>query len=79
MGRFAKLVDTLEGMAAFKAQYRILNGVELQHCELGEWLVMNRPPGSVVILMIAFIEGRMEIPMGRVIRDFLMNYRLTPT
>ena len=79
MGRFAKLVDTLEGMAAFKAQYRIPNGVELQHCELGEWLVMNRPPGLVVILMIAFIEGRMEIPMGRVIRDFLMNYRLTPT
>ena len=29
MGRFAKLVDTLEGMAAFKAQYRIPNGVEL--------------------------------------------------
>jgi len=40
---------------------------------------MNRPPGSVVIPMIAFIEGRMEIPMGRVTRDFLMNYRLTPT
>ena len=39
---------------------------------------MNRPPGSVVIPMIAFIEGRMKIPMGRIIRDFLMNYRLTP-
>ena len=66
-------------MAAFRAQYRIPNGVELQHCELGEWLVMNKPPGLVVILMIAFIEGGMKIPMGRVIRDFLMNYRLTPT
>ena len=79
MGRFARLVDTLEGMAAFKARYRIPNGVELQHFELGKWLVMNRPGGSVVILMIAFIEGEMEIPMGRVIRDFLMNYRLAPT
>ena len=29
--------------------------------------------------MIAFIEGGMEIPIGRVTRDFLMNYRLTPT
>ena len=66
-------------MAAFRAQYRIPNGVELQHCELGEWLVMNKPLGSVVILMITFIKGGMEISMGRVARDFLMNYRLTPT
>ena len=66
-------------MAAFRAQYRIPNGVELQHCELGEWLVMNKPLGSVVILMITFIKGGMEISMDRVTRDFLMNYRLTPT
>ena len=66
MGRFAKLVDTLEGMATFRAQYRIPNDVELQNYELGEWLVMNRPLGSVVIPMIAFIKGGMEIPMGRV-------------
>ena len=65
-------------MAAFRAQYRIPNGVELQHCELGEWLVMNKPLGSVVILMITFIKGGMEISMGRVTRDFLMSYRLTP-
>ena len=70
MGRFARLVDTLEGMAAFRTQYRILNGVELRHCKLGEWLVLNIPPSSVVILMITFIKGVMEIPMGRVTRDF---------
>ena len=79
MGIFARLVDTLEDMAAFKAQYRIPNGVELRHCELGEWLVLNRPFDSIVIPMIAFIEGGIEIPMGRVIRDFLINYRLSPT
>ena len=66
MSRFARLVDTLKGMATFRAQYRIPNNVELQNCELGEWLVMNRPPGSVVIPMIVFIKGGMEIPMGRV-------------
>ena len=32
-----------------------------------------------MIPMIAFIEGGMEIPMGRVTRDFLINYRLSPT
>ena len=36
MGRFSKLVDTPKGMAAFRAKYRILENVELQHCELGE-------------------------------------------
>ena len=29
--------------------------------------------------MIAFIEGGMRIPMGRVIRDFLIAHRLCPT
>ena len=29
--------------------------------------------------MIAFIEGGIELPMGRVTRYFLINYRLTPT
>ena len=66
-------------MATFRAKYRIPNGVKLQHCLLGEWLVMNRPHGSVVIPIIAFIEGGMEIPMGRVTRDFLTNYKLTLT
>ena len=65
MVRFVGLVDTPELMATFRAQYRIPNGIE-QHYELGEWLVMNRPPGSIVIPMIAFIEGKMEIFMRRV-------------
>ena len=79
MGRFVRLVDTLEGMAAFRAKYRIPNNVELQHCELGEWLVLNKPPGAVIISMIAFTEGEMEIFMGRVTRDFLINFRLSLT
>ena len=65
-------------MVAFKAKYRILENIELQHCELREWLV-NKPPEAVVIPMIAFIEGKMEIPMGRVTRNFLINFKLSPT
>ena len=78
MSRFAKLVDTPKGMAAFRAKYRIPKNVELQHCELGEWL-MNKPPEVVVIPMIAFIDGKMEILMGRITRDFLINFRLSRT
>lgn len=38
-----------------------------------------RPEGAVVIPKIAFIEGGMQIPMGRVIGDFLISYRLCLT
>ena len=55
-------------MAAFRAKYRIPNNVELQHCKLGEWLVINKAPKAVVIPMITFIEGEMEIPMAGVTR-----------
>ena len=79
MGRYAKLVDTAEARVTFRAQYRIPNNVEIRHCEEGEWLVLDRSFESVVISMIAFIEGGMELPMGRVTQDYLMNYRLTPT
>ena len=79
MGRFAKLVDIPKGMAAFRAKYRIPKNIELHHCELGEWLVINKPPKAVIIPMITFIEGRMEILIGRITRDFLINFRLSLT
>ena len=69
MGRFARLVDNPEGMAAFRAKYRIPNNAELQHCELGEWLVINKPPGAIVIPMIAFIESGIEIPRSPWVRS----------
>ena len=34
--------------------------------------------GEVVIPMIAFIEGRMTLPIGRITRDYLRNHRLCP-
>ena len=79
MDRYAKLVDTTKARVTFKTQYRIPNNVEIQHYEEGEWLVFNRPSKSMAIPMIAFIEGEMELPMGRVTQDYLINYRLTPT
>ena len=33
----------------------------------------------MIILMIAFIEREMRIPMDRVTRDYLIAYRLAPT
>ena len=76
MSRYIKLVDTPEAKVAFRAQYRISNSVEIQHCEYGEWLVINKPPKSVVIQMIAFFEGEMELPVGQLTRDYLLNFRV---
>ena len=78
MVRFASLVDTLKGREAFKAKCNISVGVEIEHYHLGEWHT-KRPFGAVVILIIAFIEGGMQIPMGKVTREFLIFYRLCLT
>ena len=78
MGRFASLVNTLKNRETFKARYKILARVELEHCRLGEWYTKG-PTRAIVIHMIAFIEGGMEIPIGRITRDFLILYRVCPT
>ena len=78
MGRFAYLVDSLESINSFNAQYGIPQGVSIRYCKQGDWYA-QRQEGEVVILMIAFIEGGMRIPMDRVTRDYLIAHRLEPT
>ena len=43
-----------------------------------EGIAFNREMGEVIIPMIAFIEGGMTLPIGRVTRDYLRNHRLWP-
>ena len=78
MSRFAYLVDTPKGIESFKAQYRIPLKVFIRYCKQGDWYT-RRQEGEVIVPMIAFIEGGMRIPMGRVTRDYLIAHRLTPT
>ena len=49
----------------------------MRYCSL-EGLTFDREVGEVTIPMIAFIEGGMTLPMGRIIRDYLRNHRLCP-
>ena len=65
MGRFKNLVDSLAGLEGFRAKYHIPQGISLQYCALDQVLT-NKEEGEVVILMIAFIEGGMILPMGRI-------------
>ena len=78
MGRFKSLVDSEEGIKSFRALYIIPPGVGIRYCREGQWHE-DRQEGKVVILMIAFIEGGMKIPMGRITRDYLKAHSLAPT
>jgi len=78
MGRFKSLVDSEEGIENFRAQYRIPYGVGIRYCKEGQWQE-DRQEGEIVILMIAFIKGRMRVSMGTVTRDYLKAHRLAPT
>ena len=75
MGKFASLVDTLDGIESFKAHYYIPLKVSIRYCCRGEWHTL-RKEGELVIPTIAFIEGGIRITMGRVTRDYLIAHRL---
>jgi len=77
MGRFTHLVDSLIGMEGFRAKYHILQGVSLWYCALGQW-VTHRNEREVIIPTIAFIEGRMTLPIGSVTKGYLIAHKLCP-
>ena len=77
MGRFKYLVDSPALVEVFKDKYHIPQEVSLRYCS-PEGLVFDREVGEVTIPMIAFIEGGMTLPMGRITRDYLRNHRLAP-
>ena len=78
MGKFKSLVNSKEGLASFKALYKIPPGVGIRYFKEGEWHE-KRQKGEVVIPMIAFIKGEIRIPMGFMTRDYLRAHRLAPT
>ena len=49
----------------------------LRYCSTKQ-IVTNREVREVIIPMIAFIEGGMTLPMGRITRDCLINHKLCP-
>ena len=77
MGRFKYLVDNLALIEIFKEKYHIPQEVDLRYCP-SEGIAFDQEVGEVVISMIAFIEGGMTLPMGRITRDYLRNHRLCP-
>ena len=77
MGTFKHLVDSPAGMEGFREKYHIPLGVVLEYCS-PDRVHTDKEMGQVVIPMIAFIEGGMTFPIGRITRDYLLNYRLTP-
>ena len=77
MGRFERLVKNPALIELFKEKYHIPQEVSIRYCST-EGLAFDREVGEVIIPMIAFIEGGMTIPMGRITRDYLHAHRLWP-
>ena len=77
MDRFKHLVDSPTVMEGFMAKYHIPQRVVLEYCSPDQ-VHTDREVGQVVIPMIAFIQGGMTIPIGRITKDYLLNHRLTP-
>ena len=77
MGRFERLVKAPALIELFKEKYHIPQEVLVRYCST-EGVAFDRKVGEVIILMIAFIEGGMTIPIGRITRDYLRADRLCP-
>ena len=75
MGRFERLVKTPALIKSFKEKYHIPQEVSVRYCST-EGVAFDQKVGEVVIPMIAFIEGGMTVPMGRIIKDYLRAHRL---
>ena len=70
-------MDSLALIEIFKDKYHIPQEISLRYYP-PEGLAFDREVGEVIIPMIAFIEGGMTLPMGRITRDYLRNHRLCP-
>ena len=77
MGRFEHLLKTPALIELFKEKYHIPQEVSIRYCSI-KGVAFDREVGEVIIPMIAFIEGGMTIPMGRITRDYLRAHRLCP-
>ena len=77
IGRFERLVKTPALIELFKEKYHIPQEISIRYCST-ERLAFDREVGEAIIPMIAFIEGGMTIPMGRITRDYLRAHRLCP-
>ena len=77
MGRFKHLVGSPAGMKGFRAKYHVPQRVSLRYCT-SDQVLTHRNEREVIIPMIAFIEGGMMLPMGRITRNYLIANRLCP-
>ena len=77
MGRFERLVKNPALVKMFKEKYHIPQEVSIRYCS-PKGLAFDQEMGEVTIPMIAFLEGGMTIPMGRITRDYLRAHRLCP-
>lgn len=76
MGRFSKLVNTVEKIEAFKRQYHFPEDVHLRYVSKDNLALLQNV--DLVLPMVAIIEGGVRILMHPLLINFLNHYMLSP-
>lgn len=77
VGKFMHLVSTLEKLAAIRAHYRIPNDIRVA-LYLVDNINFRRDYNTMIIPLVAFVKGKIRIPLGKLLTNFLKHFNLCP-
>ena len=77
MGKFKSMADTPERVVEFRKMYNIPDDVEVRYCLESE-VILSRREGTVVIPLVAIVEGEVRIPMSDLLTNFLRHFKVCP-
>ena len=75
-GKFRSIVDIAKRLATFRVRYDIPN-VGVSYCHEDDVNIRRRIE-TMIIPLVAFKEGGLRIPLGKLMTYFLRHFKLCP-